>query len=120
MAIIQQEQKSGCTHHQPPHLGRSARAAAGGGGVLDVGGGLDHVSQAQVVRGARDVAVQEVECECKLCETSFSLDMFKAGLTPGAQALKPGFHFIGSRVETRRFQATGQLITALHSYTAPP
>jgi hypothetical protein len=23
----------------------------------------------------------------------------------GEQALKPGFHFIGSRVETRRFQA---------------
>ncbi len=26
-----------------------------------------------------------------------------------SKGLKPGFHFIGSRVETRRFQAMGQL-----------
>jgi hypothetical protein len=34
-----------------------------------------------------------------------------------SQTLKPVFHFIGSRLETRRFQAMGQLDS---TFTAPP
>jgi hypothetical protein len=35
-----------------------------------------------------------------------------------SKTLKPGFHFIGSRVETRRFQACGS--AAFSTCTAPP
>jgi hypothetical protein len=34
-----------------------------------------------------------------------------------SKRLKPGFHFIGSRVETRRFQAMGQLKSTCYSPT---
>jgi hypothetical protein len=57
------------------------------------------VRSVNVVNGRRSVAVQ-VECE--------------------RQTLKPVVHFTSSRVETRRFQAMGQLDSTLYSPTTAP
>jgi hypothetical protein len=75
--------------------------------------GVDH-------RARRHVAVAALAVPLRLLHVAVQVEFEKQNLKLyQAQGLKPGFiGFIGSRVETRRFQAMGQLVSTCAAPTS--